>query len=96
MTETEQGMDQSQAGLHMSVDKVSVRSVTLSDYRNYSALSLPLSGRHVVLTGANGSGKTNLLEAISFLSPGARLAACRLSGHCTRNRFGSLGCLCQS
>ncbi|WP_319533249.1 DNA replication/repair protein RecF [uncultured Cohaesibacter sp.] len=55
------------------VDRVSVRSVSLVDYRNYASLSLSLSGQHVVLTGANGSGKTNLLEAISFLSPGRGL-----------------------
>ncbi|SNY90365.1 DNA replication and repair protein RecF [Cohaesibacter sp. ES.047] len=55
------------------VDRVSVRSVSLTDYRNYPTLSLALTGRHVVLTGANGSGKTNLLEAISFLSPGRGL-----------------------
>ncbi len=29
----------------------------------------------IVLTGANGAGKTNLLEAISMLSPGRGLRA---------------------
>ncbi|MBL4599647.1 MAG: DNA replication/repair protein RecF [Rhizobiaceae bacterium] len=33
-------------------------------------MSLDIDQRHVVLSGANGAGKTNLLEAISFLSPG--------------------------
>ena len=55
------------------IERVAASFVTLSDFRNYQKLSLPLSGRHVVLTGANGSGKTNLLEAISFLSPGRGL-----------------------
>ena len=36
-------------------------------------VALASAGRHVVLTGANGSGKTNLLEALSFLSPGRGL-----------------------
>ena len=54
-------------------DRLSVRSVILQDFRNYPSLSLGLAGRHVVLTGANGSGKTNLLEALSFLSPGRGL-----------------------
>ncbi|PCJ94212.1 MAG: DNA replication/repair protein RecF [Hyphomicrobiales bacterium] len=47
--------------------------LTLSNFRNYSALTLDLDHRPVVLTGDNGAGKTNLLEAISFLSPGRGL-----------------------
>ena len=45
----------------------------LRDYRNYAALDLRLDGRHVCLFGQNGSGKTNLLEAVSMLSPGRGL-----------------------
>ena len=45
----------------------------LDGFRNYSKLSLELDQRHVVLSGNNGAGKTNLLEAISFLSPGRGL-----------------------
>lgn len=45
----------------------------LTDFRNYGSAALSLDGRHVVLTGDNGSGKTNLLEAVSFLSPGRGL-----------------------
>jgi len=45
----------------------------LRDFRNYAALDLRLDGRHVCLYGANGSGKTNLLEAVSMLSPGRGL-----------------------
>jgi DNA replication and repair protein RecF len=45
----------------------------LTDFRNYQQLSLDLDQRHVVLTGENGAGKTNLLEAVSFLSPGRGL-----------------------
>lgn len=51
-------------------DRVSVRRLKLSDFRNYTELTLPLGPGHVVLTGENGSGKTNLIEAVSFLSPG--------------------------
>jgi DNA replication and repair protein RecF len=53
--------------------KVSINRLSLTDFRNYGGASLLLDGRHVVLTGENGSGKTNLLEAISFLSPGRGL-----------------------
>ncbi|MDA0782602.1 MAG: DNA replication/repair protein RecF [Rickettsiales bacterium] len=45
-------------------------SIKLGSYRNYKDLSLKLNASPVVLTGANGSGKTNILEAISLLSPG--------------------------
>lgn len=51
----------------------------LRDYRNYAALDLRLDGRHVCLFGQNGSGKTNLLEAVSMLSPGRGLRGAELS-----------------
>lgn len=50
--------------------KTSISRLKLTDFRNYAAASLALDSRHVVLTGENGAGKTNLMEAISFLSPG--------------------------
>ena len=53
--------------------KVFLSRLKLSDFRNYAALSLDLDARHVVLTGDNGAGKTNLMEAVSFLSPGRGL-----------------------
>ena len=47
--------------------------LTLTDFRNYPDLRLDSGGRPVVLTGANGAGKTNVLEAISLLAPGRGL-----------------------
>lgn len=47
-----------------------ISKLTLTDYRNYVSLSLGFESGLVVLTGDNGAGKTNLLEAISFLAPG--------------------------
>jgi DNA replication and repair protein RecF len=55
-----------------------VQRLRLSDFRNYQKLALDLSSQVVVLTGANGAGKTNLMEAISFLSPGRGLRRARL------------------
>ena len=45
----------------------------LANYRNYDKLDLRMDGRHVCLFGANGAGKTNLLEAVSQLGPGRSL-----------------------
>jgi DNA replication and repair protein RecF len=53
--------------------KVFLSRLKLSDFRNYAGLSLQLDARHVVLTGDNGAGKTNLMEAVSLLSPGRGL-----------------------
>lgn len=50
-----------------------VERLKLTDFRNYEALCLDLHAAPVVLTGPNGSGKTNLLEAVSLLAPGRGL-----------------------
>jgi len=55
----------------------------LANYRNYEKLELRLDGRHVCLYGANGAGKTNLLEAVSQLGPGRSLRGASL-GEITR------------
>ncbi len=52
--------------------------VTLTNFRNYSDISLRFNASPVILTGANGSGKTNFLEAISLLVPGRGLKRCAL------------------
>jgi DNA replication and repair protein RecF len=51
-----------------------IRRLTLTNFRNYHAAQIELaSAGPVVLTGANGAGKTNLIEAISLLAPGRGL-----------------------
>ena len=47
-----------------------VSRLDLTGFRNYAALRLDVGPAPVVLTGANGAGKTNLLEALSFFAPG--------------------------
>lgn len=49
---------------------LAVTRLSLFNYRNYADLRIDCAGAPVVLVGANGSGKTNLLEAISLLVPG--------------------------
>ena len=53
--------------------------LSLSDFRSYAdALIVPGSG-FIVLTGENGAGKTNILEAVSLLAPGRGLRRAPLS-----------------
>ena len=52
---------------------LAVRRLTMTNFRNYESARLSVDRRPVVLTGANGAGKTNLLEALSFLVPGRGL-----------------------
>ena len=51
----------------------SIRRLSLTNFRSYRAASLVVDERPVVLGGSNGAGKTNLIEAISFLTPGRGL-----------------------
>ncbi|MBO0905135.1 DNA replication/repair protein RecF [Jiella sonneratiae] len=50
-----------------------VETLRLGDFRNYETLDLRFGSGFVVLHGDNGIGKTNLLEALSLLSPGRGL-----------------------
>jgi len=50
-----------------------IRRLTVTNFRSYRAAQLEPGAGAVVLVGANGSGKTNLIEAISFLTPGRGL-----------------------
>lgn len=59
--------------------KSGVSRLTLTDFRNYACLRLNTELCPIILTGENGSGKTNILEAISFLTPGRGLRGSRLA-----------------
>jgi DNA replication and repair protein RecF len=57
---------------------LAVRQLVLEDFRNYRRLRLGLGPMPVVLHGENGAGKTNLLEAVSLLTPGRGLRRAKL------------------
>jgi DNA replication and repair protein RecF len=52
---------------------VPVTRLALTDFRAYASASLEPGSGLVLLFGENGAGKTNLLEAISLLTPGRGL-----------------------
>jgi len=55
------------------VPGLAITALTLSHFRSHRVARLQFDGRPVVLFGANGAGKTSVLEAISLLSPGRGL-----------------------
>ena len=59
--------------------KSGVTRLTLTDFRNYQSFRIDTDVSPIVITGENGSGKTNILEALSFLTPGRGLRNTRLA-----------------
>lgn len=59
-----------------------VNRLVLKDFRNYRSLEVMMDNRSVALTGLNGAGKTNILESLSFLSPGRGLRGVNLNEVC--------------
>ena len=53
-----------------SVGGLAITSLNLSHFRSHQAARIEFDGRPVAIVGANGAGKTNILEAVSLLSPG--------------------------
>lgn len=59
--------------------KSGVTRLTLSNFRNYEHLRIETEIAPIIITGENGAGKTNILEAISFLTPGRGLRGAKLA-----------------
>ena len=58
---------------------VSIRRLTLTDFRSYAAALIEPGPGFVLLSGENGAGKTNMLEAVSLLTPGRGLRGAPLA-----------------
>lgn len=63
--------------------------LTLTDFRNYAGLRLEPPQGLIALAGANGAGKTNLLEAVSLLMPGRGLRGADFAGLCRQGGRGA-------
>ncbi len=58
---------------------VPVSRLALTDFRSYPSALIELGPGFVLLSGENGAGKTNVLEAVSLLTPGRGLRGAALS-----------------
>ncbi|MBO0742316.1 MAG: DNA replication/repair protein RecF [Hyphomicrobiaceae bacterium] len=65
--------DRTSAAAGSTPKRIWIERLQLTDFRNYRSLHLELGPSPVVLTGFNGAGKTNLLEAVSLLTSGQGL-----------------------
>ena len=57
---------------------LAVTDLRISHFRSHKKIHIETLGNPVVLYGANGAGKTNILEALSLLSPGRGLRRARV------------------
>jgi DNA replication and repair protein RecF len=70
---------------------MAVTRLVLTDFRNHADAVLAPGPGFVVLTGENGAGKTNLLEAVSLLAPGRGLRRAPLSEMARQGGSGGFG-----
>ncbi len=63
----------------MTAPALRLTRLTLSSFRSYETLVWRPAAAMAVISGPNGSGKTNLLEAISLLTPGRGLRGARIA-----------------
>lgn len=65
--------------------------LVLTDFRNHAAATIAPDAGFVVLTGENGAGKTNILEAVSLLAPGRGLRRAALGDMARQGGSGGFG-----
>ena len=66
-----------------------VSRLALTDFRSYASALIEPGRGFVLLSGENGAGKTNLLEAVSLLAPGRGLRGAALSEMARQNGSGA-------
>ncbi len=76
-------------GYAHGIKQISISSLSLSNFRNYESVRIEVSPAPIVLTGANGAGKTNILEAVSLLTAGRGLRRAKLSEIENINAYGN-------
>ncbi|MEN2786907.1 DNA replication/repair protein RecF [Sphingomonas qilianensis] len=65
--------------------------LVLTDFRNHADTVIAPGAGFVVLTGENGAGKTNVLEAVSLFAPGRGLRRAALGDMARQNGPGGFG-----
>ena len=76
---------------------VYLQKLKLLHYRNFQELEINIDNNPIILIGENGSGKTNILEAISLFYPGKGLRSAKLDDICQRGvESFAVYCLLQS
>ena len=65
--------------------------VALTDFRSYASALIEPGPGFVLLSGDNGAGKTNMLEAVSLLTPGRGLRGAPLAEMARNDGPGGFG-----
>lgn len=65
-----------------AMKQVDIKQINFQNYRNFSEFSITCSEGINIICGPNGSGKTNILESISLLSPGKGLKSTNFDDIC--------------
>ena len=74
---------------------MSIARLTLTDFRNHAAATISPGAGFVLLSGNNGAGKTNVLEAVSLLTPGRGLRGAALGEMARSGGQGGFGVAAQ-
>lgn len=67
------------------MSNIFLQKLNLENYRNFKDLEINTGNEPVILIGENGSGKTNILEAISLFFPGKGIRGAKLDNLCKRD-----------
>lgn len=84
-----------QAGSIAYTSAVPLARLSLTDFRSYADLLIEPGRGLVILTGENGAGKTNILEAVSLLAPGRGLRGAALADMARNTGQGGFGVAAQ-